>query len=61
MVDFFTSISLSKDFIERSLPSLLNHHIFKDSEGLLGTIVLDLGKAETYAIKKARNQAGKTF
>ncbi|CAL1530401.1 unnamed protein product [Lymnaea stagnalis] len=46
-----------KDRIESSLPALLNQHVFRDRGGALGNIVMELGKAETYAIRRSRNQA----
>ncbi|XP_059160315.1 uncharacterized protein LOC131943943 [Physella acuta] len=42
--------------LKTSLPSLLNQHVFKDRGAALGHVVMELGKAETYAIQRARNQ-----
>uniref|UniRef100_A0A2C9LRB7 Uncharacterized protein n=1 Tax=Biomphalaria glabrata TaxID=6526 RepID=A0A2C9LRB7_BIOGL len=48
--------TIKKETLEQLLPALLNQHVFRDRGGILGNIVMELGKAETYAIKRARNQ-----
>lgn len=48
-------------FLTRSLPALLNQHVFKDLSGLLGGIVLELGAAETYIVQRSRRQAVEDF
>ncbi|XP_012944389.1 uncharacterized protein LOC101864485 [Aplysia californica] len=47
-----------KDYLETSLPALLNQYVFRDVEGALGSVVMELGRAETYAIRRSRNQPG---
>ncbi|BFZ12007.1 hypothetical protein BsWGS_15047 [Bradybaena similaris] len=48
--------STPKDVLVSSLPALLDQHVYKDSGRALGSIVVELGQAETYAIRRARNQ-----
>ncbi|RUS72323.1 hypothetical protein EGW08_019915 [Elysia chlorotica] len=48
-------------FLTSSLPGLLNQHVFKDHAGLLGSIVLELGTAETYIVQRSRRQPIEDF
>lgn len=46
-----------QEFVHSSLSSLLDAHIFLDSAGLLGQVVLELGYADTLSIRAARGQS----
>jgi hypothetical protein len=42
--------------LHSSLADLLNTHIFLDSENVIGRVVIELGYAETYALRSCRGQ-----
>jgi len=42
--------------LHSSLADLLNTHIFLDSEYVIGSIIMGLGYAETYALRSCRGQ-----
>jgi len=44
------------DYLHSSLADLLNTHIFLDSENVIGNIIIELGYAETYALRSCRGQ-----
>lgn len=46
------------DFLLSHLSELISYHVFYDSYCVTGEIIVELGRAETYAIRRARNQAG---
>lgn len=48
----------SWDFLLRHLPDLLSQYIYHDHLGVLGETIVELGRAETFAIRRSRNQAG---
>jgi len=47
---------LFQDYLHSSLADLLNMHIFLDSENVIGNIIIELGYAETYALRFCRGQ-----
>jgi len=47
---------LFQDYLHSSLADLLNTHIFLDSENVIGGIIIELGYAETYALRSCRGQ-----
>jgi len=47
---------LFQDYLHSSLADLLNTHIFLDSENVIGNIIIELGYAETYALRLCRGQ-----
>ncbi|KAF4523546.1 hypothetical protein B566_EDAN011994 [Ephemera danica] len=44
------------EFVHSSLASLLDTHVFLDTAGRLGQVVLELGYADTLSLRAARNQ-----
>ncbi|XP_021936074.1 uncharacterized protein LOC110837829 isoform X2 [Zootermopsis nevadensis] len=44
------------DYLHNSLSDLLNSHIFLDSENVVGRVIIELGYAETYALRSCRGQ-----
>lgn len=42
--------------MHNSLADLLNTHIFLDSENVVGRVIMELGYAETYALRSCRGQ-----
>ncbi|XP_069671476.1 uncharacterized protein [Periplaneta americana] len=44
------------DYLHGSLADLLNTHVFLDSENVVGRVVVELGYAETYALRSCRGQ-----
>ncbi|XP_046371371.2 uncharacterized protein LOC124145584 isoform X2 [Haliotis rufescens] len=46
------------DFILGNLADLLNQHVYKDKAMVLGHALVELGRAETYLMRCARNQPG---
>lgn len=44
------------DYLHNSLGDLLNTHIFLDSENVIGRVIIELGYAETYALRSCRGQ-----
>ena len=47
-----------QDYLLGHLSELLSHHVYQDSCGVLGEAIIELGRAETFAIRRSRNQAG---
>ena len=47
---------LFQDYLHNSLADLLNTHIFLDSENMIGRVIIELGYAETYALRSCRGQ-----
>ena len=41
------------------LSELLNHHVYQDPYSVLGEVIVELGRAETFAIRRATNKTGK--
>lgn len=46
------------NFLHSHLAELLNRHVFYDEGLVTGEVVIELGRAETYMLRCARNQAG---
>lgn len=44
------------DYLHTSLPALLDTHVFLDSAGVVGGVVLELGYAETLVLRVSRGQ-----
>ncbi|XP_026288874.1 uncharacterized protein LOC113213876 isoform X3 [Frankliniella occidentalis] len=44
------------DYLHTSLPALLDTHVFLDSAGILGGVILELGYAETLVLRVSRGQ-----
>lgn len=42
--------------MHNSLGHLLNTHVFLDSENVIGRVIIELGYAETYALRSCRDQ-----
>jgi len=47
---------MMQDYLHNSLADLLNTHIFLDSENMVGRVIIELGYAETYALRSCRGQ-----
>ena len=45
-----------QDYLHTSLPALLDTHVFLDSAGVVGGVVLELGYAETLVLRVSRGQ-----
>jgi hypothetical protein len=46
-----------QEFVHSSLAPLLDSHVFFDTEGHIGQVVLELGHADTLALRASRGQA----
>ncbi|KAK7502764.1 hypothetical protein BaRGS_00006014 [Batillaria attramentaria] len=46
------------DYLLGHLSELLSHHVYNDALGVLGEAIIELGRAETFAIRRSRSQAG---
>lgn len=53
---FIAMFVLLQDYLHSSLAPLLDTHVFGDSGGGLGQIVLELGHAETFIVRSSRDQ-----
>jgi hypothetical protein len=49
-----------QDYLLGNLSELLSHHVYQDHLGIVGEAIVELGRAETFALRRSRNQAGET-
>ena len=47
-----------QEYLSSHLPELINKHVFCDNESVLGDVIVELGRAETYLTKCSRGQTG---
>ena len=50
-----------QEFLHGSVAELMNKHVLEDSAGVAGQVIVELGRAETYLLRCARNQAGTKY
>ncbi|XP_019618720.1 PREDICTED: uncharacterized protein LOC109465744 isoform X2 [Branchiostoma belcheri] len=48
--------SLGQDFVHANLPDLINTHVYQDRAGVMGQVIIELGRAETYLLRVSRQQ-----
>ena len=48
----------SQEYLLGSLEELLNLHVFQNPKGVVGHAIVELGRAETYLLRCARQQSG---
>lgn len=53
-----TSEHIFQDFLHANVADLLNHHVLLDSANITGQVLIELGRAETYVLRCARQQTG---
>ncbi|XP_035670631.1 uncharacterized protein LOC118412103 [Branchiostoma floridae] len=44
------------DFVHANLPDLINTHVYQDRAGVMGQVIIELGRAETYLLRVSRQQ-----
>eukprot|EP00058_Branchiostoma_floridae_P024556 XP_002610046.1 hypothetical protein BRAFLDRAFT_129235 [Branchiostoma floridae] len=47
---------LGQDFVHANLPDLINTHVYQDRAGVMGQVIIELGRAETYLLRVSRQQ-----
>ena len=50
-----------QDFIHANLAELINCHVIQDHAGIAGQVIIELGRAETYVLRCARNQQSEPY
>ena len=51
-------IFLCQEYLLGNLEELLNLHVFQNPKGVVGHAIVELGRAETYLLRCARQQTG---
>ena len=52
------AISFPQEYLLGNLEELLNFHVFQNPKGVVGHAIVELGRAETYLLRCARQQSG---
>nr|XP_006823757.1 PREDICTED: uncharacterized protein LOC102810406 [Saccoglossus kowalevskii] len=46
------------DFIHSNLPDLINKHVYMDHSSVIGQVIIEVGRAETYLIRASKGYTG---
>ena len=52
------AIFFLQEYLLGNLEELLNFHVFQNPKGVVGHAIVELGRAETYLLRCARQQSG---